>query len=192
MQVSSIGTSTVPNSTAAGSDGTNSFTSDLFSYCESQINGIDTEAESYFNGAENNTSIQNDLSAASSTVQTLLAEASGHGGSFNDAANVDQAQSQLEALAAAYPSAATQINGAISTLTTDGKGGTDTTVSTSDCESIINTLNDIQTQLNSDNQMQMINLQSAMSDREQAIELTTNILQVVDQSATKVIANIQS
>jgi Tol biopolymer transport system component len=192
MQVSSIGTTSIPTSTAESGDGTTALTSDLFAYCESQINTIDTEADGYFNNAQNNTTIQNDLGAAQATVETLQAEAEGHGGSINDATNVDQAQTQLKALAAAYPAAASQINDAISTLTTDGKGGTDTTVSTSDCESILNSLSDVGNQLNSDNQMQMISLQSAMSDREQAIELTTNILQVVDQSATKVIANIQS
>jgi hypothetical protein len=192
MQVSSINTTSMPTSTTESGDGTTALTSDLFSYCESQINTIDTEAEGYFNSAQNNTTIQDDLSTAQGTVQKLLAEAETNGGSINDATNVDQAQTQLQALAAAYPAAASQINDAISTLTTNGKGGTDTTVSTSDCESILNTLSDVGTQLSSDNQMQMINLQSAMSDREQAIELTSNILQVVDESATKVIANIQS
>jgi hypothetical protein len=192
MQVSSLSTTSIPTSAADGGDGTTTLTSDLFSYCESQINTIDSEAETYFNNAQDNTTIQNDLSAAQGTVQNLLSEAEGHGGSFNDPTNVNLAQTQLQALASAYPAAASQINEAIDTLTTNGQGGTDTTVSTSDCESILNTLSDVGTQLSSDNQMQMIALQSAMSDREQAIELTSNILQTVNDSATKVIANIQS
>lgn len=192
MQVSSIGTTAIPTSTAESGDATDALTSDLFSYCESQINSIDSQAEGYFDSVQDNNTTQQDLAAAQGTIETLQAEAEGHGGSINDATNVNQAQSQLQALAAAYPAAASQINDALSTLTTDGKGGTDTTVSTSDCESILNTLSDVGNQLNSDNQMQMISLQSAMSDREQAIELTSNILQAVDDSASKVIANIQS
>jgi hypothetical protein len=192
MQVSSIGTTPVPGSTDETTVGTSLLSSDLFTYCQSQMDTIDNEVDGFFNAQQNNNEIQTGLGNVLSIVQKLQTEATASGGMVNDATDVNSAAATLQSLISEYPEGATQLQNALDTLTTNGKGGTDTTVSTSDCASIINTLTNVGTQLSSDNQMQMINLQSAMSDREQAIELTTNILQTVDQSATKVIANIQS
>lgn len=191
MQVSSISATSVP-SDADTSEGTSLLSSDLFAYCQAQINTIDDEVDGFFDSQQSNNSIQNSLNDALGDLNTLQQSATAAGGTINDAADVNKIQQLLEGIASAYPSGAQQIQDAINTLTTNGQGGTDTIVSTSDCASIINTLTDVGTQLSSDNQMQMINLQSAMSDREQAIELTSNILQTVDQSATKVIGNITS
>jgi len=191
MQVSSI--NTTPAAPAAdGGEDSSLFSSDLFAYCQTQMNNIDSEVDGYFDTQQTNSSIQNDLDTALSAVETLQQNAAANNGATNDPTAVASITQQLQALAAEYPSGAAQIQNAITTLNTNGQGGTDTTVSTADCASIINTLSDVGNQLSSDNQMQMINLQSAMSDREQVIELTTNILQTVDDTATKVIANIQS
>lgn len=192
MQVSSISATSIPGSTDATDGSTSLTSSDLFAYCQAQMDTIDSEVDGYFNAQQDNNSIQSSLNDALGAVETLQQQATANGGTVNDATAVNSIQQTLQGIASEYPAGAAQIQDAINTLTTNGQGGTDTTVSSSDCASIINTLTDVSTQLGSDNQMDMINLQSAMSDREQAIELTSNILQTVDDSANKVIANIQS
>ncbi|HXX66436.1 MAG TPA: hypothetical protein VEK07_04610 [Polyangiaceae bacterium] len=192
MQVSSVSTTQAPDSSAEGDGDTSLMSSDLFAYCQAQMDTIDSEVDGYFNAQQDNNSIQNSLNDALSAVEGLQQQATANGGTTNDATAVNSIEQTLQGIASEYPAGATQIQNAINTLTTNGQGGTDTIVSSSDCASIINTLTDVSTQLGSDNQMDMINLQSAMSDREQAIELTSNILQAVDDSANKVIANIQS
>ena len=55
---------------------------------------------------------------------------------------------------------------------------------------ITNTLSGINTSLGQDAQLGMIQVQSLMSDRTTAIQLTTNILQAFDDGTSKIVANV--
>jgi len=56
--------------------------------------------------------------------------------------------------------------------------------------SLINATKGHQAQLNSDAEIDMIRLQSLMSQRQTAIQLTTNIVQSLNDQANKIVANI--
>jgi hypothetical protein len=56
--------------------------------------------------------------------------------------------------------------------------------------SLINATKNHQSELNSDAEIDMIRLQSLMSQRQTAIQLTTNIVQSLNDQANKIVANI--
>jgi hypothetical protein len=167
---------------------------EIFVYCQEQMDSIDDEADDYFNQQQSNNQVKSILSSAAAAVRNLETEASTgtNGGKVNDPAAVAAIQAQLQQIAQQYPAAADQIHDAIATLTTSGNGTKDNVVSTADCDSIQSTLTAVGVQIDADNSMGMIRLQSAMSARQQVIELTTNIMQTVSDSGTKVINNIHS
>jgi hypothetical protein len=168
---------------------------EIFVYCEEQMDSIDDEAGEYFNQQQSNNQAKAELTSASDAIRNLEVQASSgdNKGTVVDPATVATIQTQLQQVAQQFPAAADKINDAIATLKTDGAGGPgDSKLSTADCDSIINTLTDVGLQIDADNSMGMIRLQSAMSARQQIIELTTNIMQTVSDSGTKVINNIHS
>ena len=120
-----------------------------------------------------------------SEIRTL--QANMKNGSVNDPM-VDQVRDQLQAIQQQYPAEAPTIQNAINVLMT----GNDTILSTNEAQQVMDTLSGVNQDIGSDNQMSMIHLQSAMSAREQVIQLTTNILQTINDCETKVITNIHS
>jgi hypothetical protein len=66
----------------------------------------------------------------------------------------------------------------------------DNTIDATEFQNFSATLTQISGNLNSNAQIQMIQIQSLMSDRTTAIQLTTNILQAYDDGTSKVVANI--
>ncbi|MET0593810.1 MAG: hypothetical protein ABW133_13995, partial [Polyangiaceae bacterium] len=71
-------------------------------------------------------------------------------------------------------------------LLTDGNNIT----SKEEMGSLINSTKSLQSDLNSNAELDMIHLQSLMSQRQTAIQLTTNILQSLNEQANKIVANI--
>jgi hypothetical protein len=186
MQVSNVGTSAFPDLTPVAG-GSPPLTPDmLFTYCETQMNAVDQQAEAYFTNAQKNNQVQADIGQAMDGVRSLQAEMKN--GLVDDSEKVDAIRGQLEGLQQECPAEYGQIQDAIDVLMT----GNDTKVSSDEAQKVLDTLSGINQDLQSDNQMTMIHLQSAMSAREQVIQLTTNLLQTINDSETKVITNIHS
>ncbi|MCL2448507.1 MAG: hypothetical protein FWD17_06130 [Polyangiaceae bacterium] len=179
MQVTSATTSPY----AGG--GTELTADDLFAYCEAQTSSIDGEAQTFFTDAENNDKAQAAINQAMADVRTLQTKMSG--GSFTGD-EVTQLSDELKTLEQNYPAESSQIQSAIDTVNNGG----DTKLTSDEAQRVLDTLSGVTQDFQSDNQMTMIKLQSAMSEREQAIQLTTNILQTLNDSETKVITNIHS
>ena len=59
-----------------------------------------------------------------------------------------------------------------------------------DMQSLINAVKTHQSEINSDSEIDMIRLQSLMSQRQTAVQLTTNIIQSLNDQANKIVANI--
>jgi hypothetical protein len=158
----------------------------FFAYCQAQMNGIDAEASGYFDQ-------QQSSNVAKQTLNSIVGELEGETKGFNDQYEVDKLAGELQTLQSQYPQATVQIQQMIHQLTTDGTAtGTDAVVSANDVQQVITQLNDLSTQMDSANQLSMIKLQSAMSAREQVLQLTSNILEAVDSGDSKVIGNIHS
>src|SRR5579859_7248215 len=134
------------------------------------MNEIDQQAGAYFSEAQTNNQVQSDLGNAMSQLRSLQAKMKN--GMVNDPA-VNQIRDQLQQIQLECPSQASTIQNAINVLTT----GNDTLLSSNEAQQVMDTLSGVNQDIGSNNQMSMIHLQSAMSAREQVIQLTTNILQ---------------
>jgi hypothetical protein len=75
---------------------------------------------------------------------------------------------------------------------TDSNPTPDSTISGQEMAGFINSLQNIGTGMNSDAQLRMIQIQSLVSQQQTAVELTTNIMQTLDDSMKKVVDNIHS
>jgi hypothetical protein len=164
---------------------------EMFTYCEAQMNSIDASVSGYVQTQDNNLGVKQSLGQIMDDLRSWQSQMGGSPSQTN-ADEVNKIQAELTSLQAQYPAGASAIQDVIQTLTTDGKGGTDDVVSSTDIDNMLSSLSDIANGIDSNNQMAMIQLQSAMSQREQVIELTTNILQTLNDSQTKVITNIHS
>jgi len=75
---------------------------------------------------------------------------------------------------------------------TDANPTPDSTISGQEMSGFINSLQNIGSGMNSDAQLRMIQIQSLVSQQQTAVELTTNIMQSLDDSMKKVVDNIHS
>jgi hypothetical protein len=76
------------------------------------------------------------------------------------------------------------------TLTNASDGATCKDVSAADMKAMTDTLKDMRSDLNNGSELQMVTLQSLMSQRQMAIQLTTNLVQSLGDMTNKVVANI--
>jgi hypothetical protein len=185
MSVSPV-TTTTPTDPNAAADSAAGLPPDaFFAYCEAQMNGIDAEASGYFDQ-------QQSSNVAKQTLNTIVGVLQSNTKGFDDQDKVNDLTTQLSTLETQYPQATAQIEQMKTLLNTNLKGSTDANVGADDVQSLITQLNDLSTQMDSANQLSMIKLQSAMSAREQVLQLTSNILEAVDTGDSKVIGNIHS
>lgn len=191
MQVNSASPSTFPDTTPVSDPSVGLTDDDMFSYCEAQMNSIDSTVTGYVSDQNTNVHVKQAIGQAMDELRAWQAKM-GASGVQTDHDEVEKIKAELEQIQAQYPAGASSIQGAIDTLTTNGMGGTDDTVSSGDIDKMLSTLSDVNNGIDSNNQMAMIHLQSAMSQRQQVIQLTTNILQALNDSDAKVIANIHS
>jgi hypothetical protein len=189
MQVSA--TSTPPTTSASLSEPTSAdaMTSDLFAYCEAQMSSIDTQAEAYFSSAQQNNGTQQQITKISSQIGVFQSEMEGNSTATDP--NVPAVGQEIQALES-QPGLSQADVAALQSAYKDVMNGNDDKISATEAQNAIDSLTAVSQNLGSDNQMAMISLQSAMSTREQVIQMTTNILQVVNDSASKVLANIHS
>jgi hypothetical protein len=74
--------------------------------------------------------------------------------------------------------------------TISGDKGQDSILSTDEMKAFVDDLNAINSDMNSDSELQMIQLQSLMSQRQTAIQLATNLVQSLDDQANKIAQNV--
>jgi hypothetical protein len=149
-------------------------------YCQSRLSGINSQCREIMTRQENNAKDQATLGNLLSTLYL-----------FQDGANNTPGANQK--VEAAYDKAVEDAGGPESPL---GKqlakdraelfaGGDKNAM-----QSLINATKSHQSELNSDSEIDMIRLQSLMSQRQTAIQLTTNIVQSLNDQANKIVANI--
>jgi hypothetical protein len=73
----------------------------------------------------------------------------------------------------------------------DGNPTPDNNISSTEMANFINALQNVGSGLNSDAQLRMINIQSLVSQQQTAVELTTNIMQSLNDAQKKVVENIR-
>ena len=152
-------------------------------YCQSRLSGVDAQCQEIMSRQEKTNRDQNSL-----------AELSGIVNKYPEGFDNEGKRNELKA---AYATAIDKV-GATSDLgialakeakILDVEG--DNKVGKEDMGGLINALKQHQSTLNSTSELDMIRLQSLVSQRQTAVQLTTNIVQSLNDQANKIVANIR-
>jgi hypothetical protein len=181
----------------------------LMAYCQTQMNTYNSQMDSIFLQQESTNQFSAQVNTAISTFNQYSAginvtggtQLVGEPGTLGDpnapptgpfGQLVTQLQQlQSEASACGMSNAAQTIGNAITSLTTDGNGGTDNKCSSGDIANILQDLNGATSDTSSSDQMQMISLNSLMSEEQTAVQLTTNMMQTFSQMNESITANMK-
>jgi hypothetical protein len=171
-------------------DGFSSFSPEsIYEYCESRLNSINGQAQQLFTEQQNNQAAIQDIQDCANYFKNY------------STANQDNSQGNLTALEGELESTMQKVGDTVgedspayaqlqSTLTqlkaTDG----DDLATNTELTSFSDNIGDAASDLNSDSELQMVQLQSLMSQRETAITLTTNLIQSIGDEENKVADNI--
>jgi hypothetical protein len=177
----------------------------LLVYCQAQLGNIDGQINNIMQSAQNANYDQQDLTS----VQAALSQ-------YADGCNASQAQSLVDTLNKALTTiegrdpgspAVGAIQSMLSTIqgasTPDPAtaaalqfvkqmGGTVSiqALSSEQVKGLSDTLSSATSTMNSSQEMTMISIQSLMSQRQTAVELTTNMMQTLDDTAEKIVSNV--
>ena len=149
-------------------------------YCQSRLTGINTQCREIMTRQDKNAKAQ---AAMGDLLSTLYVS--------QDGATAEQKQyirvAYAKAIDAVGPETALgkKLNKDLGTLNDQPN-----TIDKNTMQSVINSTKNYQSELNSDAEIDMIRLQSLMSQRQTAIQLTTNIIQSLNDQANKIVANI--
>jgi hypothetical protein len=145
-------------------------------YCQSRLTGINTQCREIMTRQEKNAK---DQAALGELLSTLYLHQ--EGGKPDD-------------IKAAYTKAIDEVGGPNTALgkqlVEDRDSISQNGTEKNGMESLINATKSHASKLNSDAEIDMIHLQSLMSQRQTAIQLTTNIVQSLNDQANKIVANI--
>jgi hypothetical protein len=206
----------------------------LMAYCQTRLQGIDSQVSTYMTQQENINWEQSGIQSILNTISTDSSAISGSGSIGNEGtcqALEQQVEDLITQIQAKDPgcSALGQLetlhdtimatgtgpyqttsadgsvvqhgyyNGSNTTAPTPPNGPTqpssttqknDDTIDATEFTDFTNTLTGIQSSLGQNAQLGMIQIQSLMSDRTTAIQLTTNILQAFNDGTSKIVANV--
>jgi hypothetical protein len=187
----------------------------LMAYCQSRLDSIDGQIQDSFTSQQSNV---NTIAAINAFANQLKSYSTGVSGATDCAALETKFQTLIQSIQASDPSspALADLLPAYNTMVYSGDGGaqflhnssgpdmidpghhgpsTDSTkgdnvISVTELQSYTTTLTDAATNLNSSSELQMVHLQSLMSDRQTAISLTTNLVQSLGDQESKIADNI--
>jgi hypothetical protein len=197
--------------TDAGPDAIGLSPDALLAYCQARLDSIDGQTRGIFKEQE----LRN---SESSAIQSVLATFQGYTSGVNDdqqactametslsnlikqLQQTDPGCPELGKLMQTFNDLRYSGTGSkVSTLTAFDEGSYpaartgpegDCTLSTSEIQGFISNIQNCASDLNSDSELQMIQLQSLMSQRQTEVQLTTNLVQSLGDQAEKVAENI--
>ena len=158
----------------------------LMAYCQSRLDSIDSQVQSSFDQQNKNASEISQIQDVANTFKTYsTANQSG--------ANLADMQKRLTDLVnqiqGTDPNSAA-LPGLKDTLAQLNSTAQDDLVVTTETEGFAQNITDSANDLNSGSELQMVQLQSLMSQRQTAISLTTNLVQSLGDQENKIADNI--
>ena len=196
--------------TAIGSS--NSLTSDsLMNYCDSQLSSIDGEIDTTMESDNNATQVSQQLQGV---IETLQQNSTGVNNNEQTCATLETALgnvvNQMQATDPNNPNLG-PLTQSYNNMVWSGTGGNatgpqlidptgyppvqsgpngDNTLSSDEMSSYISTLQGASSSLDSSSEMNLVEIQSLMSQRETAIQLTTNLVQSLGDQTNSIVSNI--
>jgi hypothetical protein len=176
----------------------------LMAYCQSRMNSLDTQMNTIFNAQQGNSKVTQDVDTIAGILNDIPQVPNSSSSDTNPNMSVDAQTCQdinhgySQAIADAKAGGNTALvqqltkdqntfNSEIGSTPQDPKAGT---LSSNSLSNLQQNLKNYGNELNSDSEMSMINLQSLMSQRETAVQLTTNLVQSLGQQAQDVAKNV--
>ena len=165
----------------------------LMAYCQSRLSSLDSQMSGIFTSQEKNAKVTQDLNQVASAINALPGPDGG------TPAKVALSADQINQLQAAYATAVSDAGGPNTelgaSLTRDAKtfppaGSGDTSMSADQVSQESQSLKGYSSDLNSNSELTMISLQSLMSQLQTAVQLTTNLVQSLDQQASDITKNV--
>jgi len=161
----------------------------LMAYCQSRLNSLDTQMNGIFSQQEQNAQQTSDVNAIASTLNQLPSPTGTPptiNASSQDIANVQAAYTT--AIADTSPS---QLSSSLYTdLQAFNAAAGTSPLSADSVSQLTQSLKNYAATLNSNSEMTMITLQSLMSQRQTAVQLTTNLVQSLGEQTSDITKNI--
>jgi hypothetical protein len=167
----------------------------LMAYCESRLNSLDSQMDGIFTSQQKNAALTQDVNAIASSLNDLPP---GTGtpptisASAADVANIvsEYQAASTQAAQSGNQELATQLSTDATSLQTAAGTSDPASLSGDALSQLTQNLKNYSADLNSNSEMTMITLQSLMSQRQTAIQLTTNLVQSVGDQASSISKNI--
>jgi|HubBroStandDraft_2_1064218.scaffolds.fasta_scaffold96279_2 hypothetical protein len=187
----------------------------LVTYCDTRVSSLDLQMQEIFNQQQANANTETALSNLASELNDLPQPSSSSGSNPTIQVTVEQFQNLEAAYGAAIQAAGpsttlgqqlfadentlakaygqTSPNGpSVSLFATKSNENDTYSISESTITNLSQNLKTYSSNLDSDSQMQMINLQSMMSQQQTAVELSTNLLQTSSQTTLSIASNCKA
>jgi hypothetical protein len=182
------------DTSAIGTSPTGLLTPDaLMAYVETRLDGLNSQMQAIFQQEQATANITTKVDNMVGVLNSYSNGFNVSGGDTNQA-DYENVLSQLNALEteAGGPntSAGAGIANAIQTFQTNGNGGQDNKVSSTDIANMVKDLQTVASDAGSSSQLNMINLQSLMSQQQTAIQITTNLVQQLGQQNQAIATNV--
>jgi len=191
-----LSTSAIASLSAADSVSTLLTPEALLEYCKMKLKNIDSQVKTAFMKQQD----RNRLSSALSDLATKLSQKASKGSGGVDENDKKTKEEVLRAYDAAIRAAASnpalmqklEAEKAKFEATANGtdKKKNDGGVADWEMEDLTEAVQRMQSDLNRDGELEMIQLQSLMSQRQQALQMCTNMVQSLGQSAMGIVQNI--
>jgi hypothetical protein len=162
----------------------------LLEYCKTKMRGIDDQVQRAFAGQKT----RNDLSKALSDLANAFQKKEI---TADDQTTKNAAYKAFdEAIAAAGPTSqlGIELQALKASFTTDANGGSehnDARVAEAELKTFLDTVGRIQTDVNREGELEMIQLQSLMSQRQQAIQMCSNMVANLGQTSLAIVQNMK-
>jgi hypothetical protein len=167
----------------------------LMAYCETRLSNLDAQMQTIFQQQQTSnkfiTDVDNAVDLFNQYSNGINSGGSSTTVSATDFGNLTTTLMNLEKEAPPGSSAAAAFQSAITTLNQGPNGsGTDTKVSATDITNIVTGLTGVVNDANSSSQLNMITLQSLMSEQQAAVQMTTNLVQTLGQQQNAIASNV--
>ena len=183
----------------------------LIAYCSTRLSSLDTQMQEIFNQQTSSAATINSLNGISNLLNDLPAPSTG------SPPKITMSAAQYKQLALAYDTAIENLSPTSGTPSQMYKNGVKTPlghelavdhdsfssniaqdssgkyeIAASVITNLTQNLKTYNSSLNSDAEMQMINLQSLMSSRQTAVELSTNMLETMSSTDLSIASNLKT
>ena len=161
----------------------------LMSYCQSKIRGIDEQVQKAFTGQQNRNQLSTALGELAQTIGNYSAGIADGVDGDNPRAAVRAAYAKALAKVGENTDVGKKLKAALDGFEATA-GVQNNGLSTEEMKSQIDAVGRVQADVNREGELEMIQLQSLMSQRQQALQMCTNMVQSLGQSASAIAQNV--